>query len=92
MCEIDRPPDRQEYIQVGSRTVAICRVFDLIYFRLNRLHLTLVILKVWISNRQYVTDVYVNVKLNFSKAPTTVNICDFESKDLIDLDNAYNFI
>ena len=48
--------DRQELIQVGSRGVALCRVFDL---KLSGIHLTQIILKIWVIDLQYVIDVSV---------------------------------
>ena len=48
------PSDRQEYIKVGSRGVALRRV---IYLKLSGIYLTKVILKIWIIDRQYVIDV-----------------------------------
>ena len=39
------PTDWQEQIQVGSRSVALRRVFDL---KLRGIHLTEIILKVWV--------------------------------------------
>ena len=46
--------DWQEQIQVGSRTVALRRVFDL---KFRGIHLTEIILKVWVINGQYVINV-----------------------------------
>ena len=48
------PTDRQEQIAVGSRRVALRRVFDL---KLRGIHLTEIILKVWVINGQNVVDV-----------------------------------
>ena len=48
--------DRQELIQVGSRGVALCRVFEL---KLSGIHLTQIILKIWVIDWQYVIDVSV---------------------------------
>ena len=48
------PTDWQGQIQVGSRSVALRRVFDL---KLRRIHLTEIILKVWVMNGQNVVDV-----------------------------------
>ena len=48
--------DRQELIQVGSRGVALRRVFDL---KLSGIHLTQMILKIWVIDWQYVIDVSV---------------------------------
>ena len=48
------PPDRQKKIKVRSRSVALCRVFDLEF---NGIHLTQVILKLWVVNGQNVIDV-----------------------------------
>ena len=48
--------DRQEYIQVGSRGVALRRVFDL---KLSVIHLAQIILKIWVIDGQYVIDVSV---------------------------------
>ena len=50
------PTDYQEQIQVRSKSVVFCRVFDL---KLRGIHLTeiLVILKVWVINGQYVINV-----------------------------------
>ena len=48
------PTDCQEQIQVRSRSVALRRVFDL---KLRGIHLTEIILKVWVINRQNVVDV-----------------------------------
>ena len=48
------PTDWQEQIQVGSRSVALRRVFDL---KLRGIHLTEIILKVWVINGQNVVDV-----------------------------------
>ena len=48
------PTDRQEQIQVKSRSVALRRVFDL---KLRRIHLTEIILKVWVIYGLYVIDV-----------------------------------
>ena len=48
------PTDWQEQIQVRSRSVALRRVFDL---KLRGIHLTEIILKVWVINRQNVVDV-----------------------------------
>ena len=50
------PPDRQELIQKGSRSVALRRVFDL---KLNGIHPTRIILKIWVIDLQYVIDVSV---------------------------------
>ena len=47
------PTDWQEQIQVGSRSVALRRVFDL---KLRGIHLTEIILKVWVINEQNVFD------------------------------------
>ena len=48
------PTDRQEQIKVGSRSVALRRVFDL---KLRGMHMTEIILKVWVFNGQNVVDV-----------------------------------
>ena len=53
------PSKRQEQIQVGSRNIAVRHVFDL---KLWGIHLTEIILKVWVINEQYVIDV---LKLNW---------------------------
>ena len=39
------PPDRQEKIKVGSRGVALSRVFDL---KVSGIHLTKIIIKIWV--------------------------------------------
>ena len=39
------PPDRQECFKVGSRNVALRRVFDL---KLSGMHLTQIIIKIWV--------------------------------------------
>ena len=44
------PADWQEQIQVGSRSVVLRRVFHL---KLEEIHLTEIILKVWVINGQY---------------------------------------
>ena len=54
-------PDRQKLIQVRSRSVALCRVFDLEF---NGIHLAQVILKLWVVYGQNIIDVPVYVKLN----------------------------
>ena len=46
--------DWQEQIQVGSRSVALRCVFDL---KLRGIHLTEIIIKVWVNNGQNVVDV-----------------------------------
>ena len=51
------PTDWQEQIQVGSRSVALRRVFDL---KLRGIHLTEIILKIWVS-------VHNSVKLQIAK-------------------------
>ena len=48
------PTDWQEQIQVGNRSVALSRVFDLKH---RGIHLTEIILKVWVINGQNVVDV-----------------------------------
>ena len=48
------PTDWQEQIKVGSKSVALRRVFDL---KLRGIHLTEIILKVWVINGQNVVDV-----------------------------------
>ena len=48
------PTDWQEQIQVGSRSFALRRVFDL---KLRGIHMTEIILKVWVINEQNVVDV-----------------------------------
>ena len=48
------PTNWQEQIQVGSRSVAHRRVFDL---KLRGIHLTEIILNVWVINGQYVVNV-----------------------------------
>ena len=48
------PTDWQEQIQVGKRSVALRRVFNL---KLKGIHLTEIILKVWVINGQNVVDV-----------------------------------
>ena len=51
------PADWQEQIQVGSRSIALRRVFDL---KLRGVHLTEIILKVWVINGKKVVDVSIN--------------------------------
>ena len=46
--------NKLKQIQVGSRSVALRRVFDL---KLRGIHLTKIILKVWVINGQNVVDV-----------------------------------
>ena len=48
------PPDRQKKFQVRSRSVALCRVFDLEF---NGIHLAQVILKIWVVYGQNIIDV-----------------------------------
>ena len=48
------PPDRQKYVQVRSRSDALCRVFDLEF---NLIHLAQVILKLWVVYGQNIIDV-----------------------------------
>ena len=48
------PPNRKDLIKVGSRSVVLRRVFDL---KVSEIHLTQVILKVWIINGHYIIDV-----------------------------------
>ena len=48
------PTNWQEQIQVGSRSIVLCCVFDLKHMEI---HLTKIILKVWVINEQYVIDV-----------------------------------
>ena len=48
------PTNWQEQIQVGSRSVALRRVFDL---KLTEIHLIEIILEVWVINGQYVINV-----------------------------------
>ena len=48
------PTDWQDQIKVGSRSVALRRVLDL---KLSGIHLTEIILKVWVMNGQNVVDV-----------------------------------
>ena len=55
------PTDWQEQIQAGSRSVALCRVFDL---KLRGIHLTKIILKVWVINGK-TSSIYLYVKLNW---------------------------
>ena len=54
------PTDWQEQIQVGSRSVALRRVFDL---KLRGIHLTEIILKVWLLMDK-TSSMYLYVKLN----------------------------
>ena len=49
------PPDRQEQVHLWYRVVALFRVFDL---KLSGIHLTQVIIKIWVIDWQYVIDVY----------------------------------
>ena len=53
-AQLTVPPDRQEEIQVGSRGVALNRVF---YLKLSGRHLAKIILKIWIIDWHYVIDV-----------------------------------
>ena len=53
-AQLTVPPDRQELIQVGSRGVALILVF---YIKLSGIHLTKIIMKIWIIDRQYVINV-----------------------------------
>ena len=48
------PHDRQKYIQIRSRSVALCLVFDL---KFNMIHLAQVILKLWVVYGQNIIDV-----------------------------------
>ena len=48
------PPNQQEEIQVRSSSVAFCRVFNL---KFNKIHLTHVILKLWVVFGQKIIDV-----------------------------------
>ena len=48
------PPDWQEYIQVGSIGIVRSRVF---YLNLSGIHLSKIILLIWIIDWQYVIDV-----------------------------------
>ena len=56
------PTDWQEQIQVGSRSVALRRVFDL---KLRGIHLTEIIIKVWVIRlMDKMSSMYLYVKLN----------------------------
>ena len=68
------PLDRQELIQVGSRCVAIHRVFDL---KISEIHLTLIILKIWVLIDN-TSSMYLYVKLNCD----AIFFLQVESKDL----------
>ena len=48
-------------MQVESRCVALLRLY---YLKLNGIHLTKIIMKIWIIDWQYVIDVSMYVKLN----------------------------
>ena len=50
------PPNRQEKIQVGSRGVALSRVF---YLKVIEIHLTKIIVKIWINDEQHVINVMI---------------------------------
>ena len=52
-AKLTAPTDLQEQIQVESRSVALRRFFDL---KLRDIHLTEIILKVWVINGQNVID------------------------------------
>ena len=45
IAQLSVPPDRQEKIQVGSRDVALRRVFNL---KLSEINLTQIVLKIWV--------------------------------------------
>ena len=49
-------PDRQEQVHLGYIVVALFRVFD---FKLSGIHLTKIIIKIWVIDWQYVIDVSV---------------------------------
>ena len=68
------PPDLQEYmyIQEGSRSEALLHVFD---FKLSRIHLTKIILKIWVIDGQYFIDICVcDVTFSFELRAKTVGI------------------
>ena len=56
------PPDLKEEIQVNSRSVALCRVFDLKFNRIL-VHLAQIILKFFVVTDK-TPSMYLNVKLN----------------------------
>ena len=50
------PEGQQDKIHVRSRIVALCHIFDL---KFNRIHLTQVVLKIWVVYGQNIMDVTV---------------------------------
>ena len=48
------PPDRQILIQVRSRSVALCRVFELNFYGINLVQVTL---NIWVVYGQNISDV-----------------------------------
>ena len=65
------PLDRQEKIKVGSRGVALSRIFHL---KLSGIHLTKKILKIWIIDWQYVIDVSIYPKAKTVWIPLRISI------------------
>ena len=61
IAKLTVPTDWQEQIQVGSRSFALRRVFDL---KLRGIHLIEIILKVWVINRK-TSSMYLYMKLNW---------------------------